>query len=142
MDAKNALTRGCRILDGVLKPVGFQYVVGPAYTGHQKDSASGYYMKGDRKIEIHFRFSLGLVTYHMGNLTLRHEEYMRALLGTGGRNRYPGFSDDPIQAFHDLSYDLENFCADFLSGDGSEFVRCHTRVQQLEKLSGFQRPGS
>jgi hypothetical protein len=129
-------------LDAVLNPRGFHFKPGYAQSWHGKDSASGEYAKGDRRIEVHFRYSLGLITYHLGKLSLSHEEYMRGLLGSGGGNRYPGFSDDPLQAFHDLAHDLEHFCADFLSGAGVAFRRCHSLAEQRKKLPGFQKlPG-
>ena len=31
-----------------------------------------------------------------------------ALLAPNGGNKFPGFSDDPLDAFRDLAYDLED----------------------------------
>jgi hypothetical protein len=119
---------GHRILDAVLLPHGFAYRKGLHGKHHAGDFARGEYVRGDRRIEIHFRHSLGLVTYYLGDLQLVHADYMRALLGAQGGNRYPGFYDDPMEAFRELAFDLEHFCSDFLSGDGAEFKRCAQTV--------------
>lgn len=100
--------------------------------------ASGEYVKGDRRLEIHFRYSLGLVTYHMGDLSLPHQAYMRALLGKSGGNKYPGFSNDPLDGFRHLKHDLENFCGDFLAGTGEEFGRCVQANATAAKPTGFR----
>jgi hypothetical protein len=100
---------------------------------------SGTYVNGDRSLEFHFRFSLGLVTYHFGEISLDHESYMQALLGTNAGNRYPGFSEDPLDAFKGLAYDLENFATAFLSGNFKEFSRCVIAAKEQKKISGFKR---
>ena len=40
----------------------------------------------DRRLEIHFRHSLGLVTYHVRDLAVEHSAWMRVSLGAGGGN--------------------------------------------------------
>src|SRR3979490_886340 len=113
MNPHEILESGRKILDVVLVPHGFAFketAVGKSSGG---DYASGKYGKADRHLEIHFRFSLGLVTYHMGALAISHEAYMCSLLGLQGGNKYPGFSDDPLEAFRDLAFDLNTFCSDF-----------------------------
>jgi hypothetical protein len=64
---------------------------------------------------------------------------MRAILGNGGGNRYPGFSDDPISGFKNLAYDLENFAATFLKGDWKAFARCADAADAWKKTPGFAR---
>ncbi len=85
--------------------------------------ASGDFVRGDRRLELHFRHSVGLVKYHMGSHSASHEAYMREVLGGHAGNRYPGFSDDPLDGFHHLAHDLGNFASDFLIGDGAALVR-------------------
>jgi hypothetical protein len=97
-------------------------------------------VRGERKLELHFRHSLGLVTYHLGAVSVPYEEYMRAARAEGDR-RYPGFSDDPLQAFRDLAHDLDRHGQVFLSGSDAEFrevldwVAAHPRPQGLGRLS-------
>ena len=92
--------------------------------------AGGAYVRWRRRFEFHFRRSLGLVTYRIGTVSLSHDDYMWALLGSHGGNRYPNFSDDPLQQFRDLRYDLENYCKDFLGGSGREFLDCARRASR------------
>jgi hypothetical protein len=138
MNALETFRAGCGILDEVLKPLGFTLVEGESGQSSGGNFASGEYVKGDRRVEIHFRHSLGLVTYHIGSLLLTHDAYMRALLGRDGGNKYPGFSDDPLDGFRDLRYDLTHFCGDFLSGTGEEFERCVVKAKEREKIKGFE----
>jgi hypothetical protein len=133
------LRQGIEILNPVMRAHGFTYTAcgsGPSSGG---DFARGSFKKDNRIIEIHFRHSLGLVTYHIGPDSLRHEVFMRALLGQAGGNRYPGFSSDPISGFHGLRYDLEHFVSDFLNGAGNDFRRCVSEAKDAVNLSAFQR---
>jgi hypothetical protein len=138
MNALASFHAGCKILDEVMNPHGFFLVEGLSGQSSGGNFASGEYVRDDRRIEIHFRFSLGLVTYRLGSLLLAHESYMRALLGKNGGNKYPGFSDDPLDGFRHLSYDLSHFCGDFLGGSGEEFARCAVKAAAQEKIKGFK----
>jgi hypothetical protein len=133
------LREGRAALDPVLEAHGFSFKEGPAGSSSGGPFASGTFVKGDRSLEIHFRFSLGLVTYHFGRSSVDHESYMRAVLGKAGGNRYPGFSDDPLSAFKNLAYDLENFATAFLNGDFKEFARCASAAEEWKKIPGFAR---
>ncbi|MGA2222638.1 MAG: hypothetical protein ABSH21_12850 [Verrucomicrobiia bacterium] len=101
--------------------------------------AHGEFVRGDRKLELHFRWSLGLVTYHIGAQKLAHEDYMRALLGRSSASHYPGFSDDALATFEALRQDLVEHCSDFVSGTGEQFSQCIERHKKYESLSGFQK---
>ena len=85
------------------------------------DFASGEYSRADRRLELHFRSSLGLVTYHIGRISLAHEDLMTY---TGHRRdaRYPGLSTDPLEAFRHFASDLECFSSDFISGSGAALL--------------------
>jgi hypothetical protein len=133
------LGEGRAVLDPVLRSHGFSFEEGLAGQSSGGSFASGVYVNGNRKLEIHFRFSLGLVTYHFDGRSVDHEGYMRALLGNAGGNRYPGFSDDPLSGFRNLAYDLENFATAFLKGDFKEFVRCAAAAEEWKKIPGFAR---
>jgi hypothetical protein len=139
MNPHEILESGRKILDVVLIPHGFAFKAIEVGKSSGGDYASSKYEKADRHLDIHFRFSLGLVTYHIGALALSHEAYMRSLLGLQGGNKYPGFSDDPLEAFRGLAFDLKTFCSDFLSGPGEDFARCVRFAQEYEKRPGFSR---
>jgi hypothetical protein len=126
-------------LDAVLCAHGFSFKEGPAGPSSGGLFASGTYVNGDRTLEIHFRHSLGLVTYHFGQKSVDHECYMRAVLGNAGGNRHPGFSDEPLSAFKNLAYDLQNFATAFLKEDFKEFARCVAAAEEWKKTPGFAR---
>ena len=138
MNALETFRAGCKILDEVMNSHGFFLIEGLSGKSSGGDFASGEYVRGERRLEIHFRHSLGLVTYQIGDLLLTHEAYMRALLGKNGGNKYPGFSDNPLDGFRHLSYDLSHFSKDFLSGPGEEFERCAAKAEEQAKVTGFK----
>src|SRR6185503_3151202 len=118
MEPGAVLTAGARELEGLLVPQGFVFRV----TDEGKSSGGGYvsgeYQRGERRLELHFRWSLGLVKYHVGEWSLGHAEYVRAVqavTGIGVPAAYPGYSDDPLAAFRHLGQDLERFGEAFLS---------------------------
>jgi hypothetical protein len=142
MDALEALRKGIEVLSPVMRAHGFMYAAGGSGPSSGGDFARGSFKKDDRILEIHFRHALGLVTYHIGHDSLRHEVFMRALLGQGGGNRYPGFSSDPVSGFHGLRYDLEHFASDFLNGGGDDFRRCVGEAKDAVNLSAFSTDGA
>jgi len=138
-DRREILQQGADILAPALVPHGFQFIMVTSGTGSGGAFAQGEFVRGDRKLDLHFRYSLGLVTYHIGTLSLAHDDYMRALLGRSGASHYPGFSEEPSAAFEALRQDLVEHCSDFLNGDGEEFRQCFLRHRQYESLSGIQK---
>ena len=130
---------GCATLDGPLLKQGFQRGEILSARSSGGDYASVSYLNGDREIEVHFRHSLGLVTYRLGSLKLGHEAYMRATTGPQGGNRYPGFSGERVEAFHSLAYDIETYAGAFLSGDADEFGKCVEIARKHEAKGGFAR---
>jgi len=139
MDPQETLVAGCKILETILIPSGFTFVEGASGKGSGGFFASGKFIKGNRALELHFRHSLGLVTYHIGGLSLTHEAYMRAALGPREKNKYPGFSNDPLDAFRDLASDLRNFCVDFLDGSGEQFAKYVESAREYNDLSGIRK---
>jgi hypothetical protein len=113
------LRHGNTILAGVLGPAGFRFKEGASGPSSGGDYASGTWILGDRGIEIHFRHSLGLVQYWIGDTALDHNDLMRAL-NVKQHADYPGYSDDPLDGFRHLQSDLERFGGSFLSGQMSE----------------------
>lgn len=111
---KEALIKGAHILESVLGPKGFQFHFRGEGKGSGGNFAWGEFVRGERKLELHFRFSLGLVSYHVADQGASHGAYM-AELGVSDKCRYPGVSEDPEAAFSDLAHDLA-FADDFVSG--------------------------
>jgi hypothetical protein len=119
-DRRAQLLAAVQVVKPILEPHGFAFAVESEGQGSGGHFASGSFRTRDRRLELHFRDHLGLVTYHIGDDSLDHETYMR-LLKVYGRNLYPGFPENPLDSFKHLASDLQNYCADFLSGDGKQF---------------------
>jgi hypothetical protein len=133
------LGEGLIAIDPVLNSHGFQFKSGPAGNSSGGRYASGAYSNGERRLEIHFRNSLGLITYHFGELSVDHASYMEAVLGGNKGNRYPGFSDSAQVQFDDLAFDLQHFAISFLSGSFKEFAKHVGIAQASKKIQGFAR---
>lgn len=118
MTPEQHLTEGVKILSSYLEPLGFRFELQGTGKSSGGTSAYGHFIKSgglfdrSRKIELHFRYSLGLVSYAVGKLVLSHQDYVD-LLGRHGLNKYPNFSDDPQEAFHCLLWDLKHILSDF-----------------------------
>jgi hypothetical protein len=112
MSRTETLSQGVAILDAAMKPAGFE--LQPVHEGAY---LCVRYVKRGRALELHFADSLRLVSQRIDDLVVMHDDFMRALLGPGG-GRYPGSSDDPLEAFRLLRTDLELHCDDFLKGRG------------------------
>ncbi len=120
---QNILREGAAILEPLLLEYGFAFVEGASGKSSGGHYARGSFVRGDRLLELHFRRSLGLVRYHVGDASVAHDEYVR--LVTGGRGEYPGYSSDPLDGFRHLLTDLERHGRVFLSGSDEEFQELH-----------------
>jgi hypothetical protein len=138
-EPREILRLGCEVLDPIPHVHGVSFEYGGEGLSSGGPYAFGSYVNSDRRLEIHFRHSLGLVTYHFGKASLDHEAYMRALLGDAGGNRYPGFSDNLLDAFGDLAADLQSFAGAHLNNDAEEFMRCVAKAEEWKKPSGLAR---
>jgi hypothetical protein len=134
------LKAGVQILKSLMSEHRFSDALTAAGRGSGGAYASAEFLRGDRRLEVHFRYSLGLVTYHVGNLSLSHEDYMWSVMGKRGASHYPGFSNDPLDGFRDLRRDLEEYGAAFLTGPDSDFLKCAKDAASL-KVSGPRLPG-
>jgi hypothetical protein len=97
--------------------------------------ASGEFRRGDRGLELHFRYSLGLVTYHLRSSAISHEDYMWSVLSKRWASHYPGFSGDALDGFRHLLLDLEQYGSDFLAGSDAEFAKHIERAALLQGVS-------
>ncbi len=112
--------------------------------GEPEDSSGGRFAKcefqrGDRRLEFHFRYSLGLVTYHLGTQSISHESYMWSVLDRRHASHYPGFSAEPLESFRTLLLDLEQSGGDFLSGTDAAFLRHLAHAEEL-RLGASTQP--
>jgi hypothetical protein len=138
-DRREILQQGADILAQVLVPHGFHFSMVASGGSSGGAFAQGEFVRGDRKLELHLRWSLGLVTYHIGAQKLAHEDYMRALLGRSQAGHYPLCSDDPLAGFEALRQDLVEHCSDFIIGTGEQFRQCIEKHRHYESLSPLQK---
>jgi hypothetical protein len=123
INPEEILRAGAEILRPIMEPSGFAFVEGQSGGSSGGRFARGDFVRGDRRLELHLRHSLGLVTYHVGPYSATHDAYMREVLGGRGGNHYPGFPSDPLDGFRHLAHDLATFAGDFLTGDGGAVMR-------------------
>jgi hypothetical protein len=133
--AQQTLCSGVEILDGFMRSHGFLYT--PTTAGNSSGGlfAAGEFRRANRALELHYRDSLGLVTYRVGRLALSHEDYMWSVLGQRWTSDYPGFSKESLDAFRHLLRDLKRNCADFLSGSDADFAQHVERAEALSKTA-------
>jgi hypothetical protein len=133
------LARGVAELTEVLGPAGFEFV--ETEEGQSGGSfASGEFRRGDRRLELQVRSSLGLVQYHFGDEPLSHQDLVRgvrALERISEEGQYPGFSDDPMAGFRHLRHDLDRFGGVFLRGGAKTFRALKKWIDKNPKKTGF-----
>jgi hypothetical protein len=132
-DPSSLLRVGVEILDPVLNPSGFRFEFREAVRGSGGKYAWGEYVRGGRRLELHYRYSLGLVAYRIGELRVAHAWLMRALLGARARPAYPGFTADPLDGFRQLRQDLEEHGAIFLGESDEAFEAIAHRAIEDEQ---------
>ena len=116
------LEAGRIILDPILTGYGFRWEAERVGHGSGGKFASGAYIRDARRLELHFRFSLGLVSYSLGDGQMSHVDYMRVAVSPSGRGAYPGFSQDPLDGFRHLAEDIARHASAFLSGTDEELA--------------------
>ncbi len=140
MTPNELLEQGMVELAAVLEPAGFAFIDASEESGSGAPSASGEFLRRDRRLEIHVRFSLGPVRYHFGDYSVSHEDLVRGVRGTErieGASEYPGFSDDPLAGFRHLRADLERFGAVFLTGGAKAFRALKKWLDKNPRKSGL-----
>src|SRR5215469_17249075 len=126
------LRAGVLAVAEALAPHGFTFRFRKSGNSSGGPFASGEFVRGDRRLELHVRESLGLVRYHLGSHSASHEYYMKEL-GVWPRCEYPGFPNDPLDPFVRLARDL-GFAGEFMSGDARLLLRASER--EKETLAG------
>ena len=114
--ASEAFEEGIALLNPLLVTYGFIFKDSGKGNSSGGPFACGEFRKDGRWLELHFRNSLGLVSYHLDVRAMSHQDYMRSVIGKPNSSHYPGFSDDPLDGFRHLLLDLREYGVDFLSG--------------------------
>ncbi len=134
-EPQEALTAGVEALEGLMQSHGFVHTPTTVGVGSGGAFASAEFRRGHRRLELHYRYSLGLVTYHVGHLALSHEDYMLSVLGRRWGSEYPGFSKEPLDGFRRLLSDLKHHCIDFLAGSDADFEVHVERADALKNAA-------
>ena len=98
---------GCELNAPVLVSDGFQFRLRDAALSSGGHFAWGEYVRGDRRLALPVRASLGLVTYHLDDLQVPHEAFVRTVHGASGGNAFPRFLTTLSMGFRHLRHDLE-----------------------------------
>lgn len=139
----NILCEGSEILKPIMNKHGFAFSIDGEGSSSGGNFVLGSWTKKDRKLEYHFRFSLGLVEYSLGSKKIEHEFFLWALTGEKHKAKYPDSSEDPIDGFRRLLDDRNQFCGVFLTGSDLELTKAIQKAEDLkaywESLSPFKR---
>ena len=139
MTPEQQLYDGVKTLSPYLEPLGFKFELKGTGKGSGGHFAYGHFIKKGglfgktKRIELHFRWSLGLVGYYLGNLALSHQDYID-LVSKQGQNKYPNFSGNPQDSFHCLLWDLQHLLNDFTENDAVIFKeRAPKRIDEIKQ---------
>jgi len=132
-NAVESFDAGMHILSPLMEAHGFKRTAPLSGESSGGSYASAQWVRGDRVLDLHFRHSLGLVSYRVGDVSLPHEEYMWAVTGRKWSTECPRFSDDPLDGFRNLRMDLERHGASFLSGADGGFLEDIARAALLKQ---------
>jgi len=136
--AKEILESGSDVLKPLLLRHGFAYRALDSGNSSGGQFACAEFRRETRRLEFHFRSSLGMVTYQLKSRSMSHGEYMRSVLVRSNASHYPGFSSNPLDAFRDLRLDLEEYGADFLEGtDEGLLLRIEDALSRLGDQLGL-----
>ncbi len=145
MTPQEVLDRGLTELTPVLGPAGFEFIDTEGGFDSAGQFASGEFLRADRRLELNVRSSLSLVRYHIGEVTLSHEEFVHGVRGLNGiaeKAEYPGFSNDPGAGFLHLRHDLERFGVVFLTGGARAFRALKKWLDKHPKKTGLAGLGA
>ena len=131
-DLETIMASGLSLLRPLLEPHGFTWRLDEVGTGSGGRFIRGAFVRGDRRLELSLRHSLGLVSYQVGVHTLSHEDY-HAATAPGTTRLYPAFSSDPLDGFRHLAADLVAFGDAFTQGNGELFAQAN-RFPKVSRL--------
>lgn len=134
-DAELMLLRGSKLLKPLLSAHGFTFHALGSGGSSGGPFAYGEFRRNDRRLELHFRQSLGMIRYHLAGSSMSHQDYMRTVIGKSNSSHYPGFSSDPLDAFRHLLLDLEEHGSGF-------FAESDACLQQIIDQAETQRSGT
>jgi hypothetical protein len=138
-EPREQLQAGIEVLNPFLNHVGYQFQFEQDGTGSGGHYAYGRFINGDRSIELHQRWGLGIVNYQIGDLAIDHSSYL-AGLGVDRDSHYLWLRLElGIERYNGLLQDLQEFCDDFLTGDADQWRKIAMAHAEAEKADQFHR---
>ncbi len=131
------LNEGANILRPLLEPAGFKFALTNTGKGSGGQFAVGEFTRGDRRLELHYRYGLGIANYHVGGPPLSHNEFMRAQ-GAEKTAAFPTVLDKSLRGFHALLADLESHGSAFLDADPAPFLELAKWCAANPRKTGFK----
>ena len=139
-DRVEILTKGSEILAPSLRAHGFSFQIDRSGNSSGGPFASGYWSRDNRRLELHFRWHLGLVAYHLGPDRISHGYLVWAVSGKRNAGTYPGSSGDLFERFHLLNDEIVRFGQSFLCGSDDEFLQVIQKAKELSDWWGSLSP--
>ncbi len=130
------LRAGAAILGELLEPAGFRFALSTVGSSSGGQFAIGEFVRGHHRLELHYRFGLGIVIYHIGDRSLSHTELMRSQ-GFSKQAAFPTILDK-LLGFHAVLSDLRNCGSPFLDADSLQFVLLSEWCVKNPKPTGFR----
>jgi hypothetical protein len=122
VDPQARLIEGSAILNPLLGKHGFRFEFNVKGEGSGGQFAAGEFRRDNRRLELHYRWGLGIVLYAIDSVEMGHLTYMR-LLGVYEKCRFASTQlDGTLDGFGRLRDDLEAYGGDFLTGTGEQFL--------------------
>ena len=136
MNPREELEKGVQLLTPLMSSHGFSFAYEEDGKGSGGNFSRGAFISGNKRLELSFRWSLGCVEYHVSDHSISHADYMSAI-GKRRESSYPGFSEEPLQAFDHLASDLSQHCSSFLNGSDKDFIILINEFLKKPRKSGL-----
>ncbi|MBX3421877.1 MAG: hypothetical protein KF752_10025 [Pirellulaceae bacterium] len=128
---------GAAILGELLEPAGFRFVMLTVGNSSGGQYSIGEFVRGNHRLELHYRFGLGIVIYHIGDRSLSHTELMRSQ-GFSKQAAFPTILDKSLLGFHAVLSDLRNCGGPFLDAESLQFALLSEWCVKNPKPTGFK----
>ncbi len=135
-DPEDMLIQGSELLKPLLTPCGFTF--NHLFTGTSSGGRAsvGEFVRDRHRLELHYRWGLGIVNYHVRGFSLSHEEFMRAL-GAQKEAAFPTVLNKTLLGFEALLADLSRYGKPFTHGSTSDFESLALWCRNNPRKIGF-----
>jgi hypothetical protein len=138
-EPRELLQAGVEVLNPFLNSVGYHFQFDHDGQGSGGYYACGRFACGNRSIELHHRWGLGIVNYQFSGFSLDHSAYLDGL-GLDRDSHYLWLRlEAGIDRYEGLLEDLRQFCADFLTGTASQWMSIALANAEARKAEHFRR---